>query len=74
MLISISVVVFSVKYNVIVATLFPQANTQKNSIKNDFHTLQGTTFHRLLTNSPSLKITAAYYPQSFFTAGFWTDI
>jgi hypothetical protein len=27
--------------------------------KNGFHTLQGTTFHRLLTNTSSLKITAA---------------
>jgi hypothetical protein len=27
--------------------------------KNDFHTLQGTMFHRPLTNTSSLKITAA---------------
>jgi hypothetical protein len=30
--------------------------------KNDFHTLQGTMSHRLLTNTSSLKITAAYCP------------
>ncbi len=28
--------------------------------KNDFHTLQGTMSHRPLTNTSSLKITAAY--------------
>ncbi len=29
--------------------------------KNGFHTLQGTMYHRPLANTPSLKITAAYY-------------
>jgi hypothetical protein len=38
----------------------PQANTQKKLCKNDFHILQGTMFHRPLTNTSSLKITAAY--------------
>ncbi len=28
--------------------------------KNDFHTVQDTMFHRPLTNTSSLKITAAY--------------
>ncbi len=35
--------------------------------KNDFHTLQGTMSHRPLTNTSSLKITAAY-------CGMVTDI
>ncbi len=34
-------------------------------IKNDFHTQQGTMSHRPVTNTSSLKITAAYCP------GFW---
>ncbi len=38
----------------------PQANTQIKFCKNVFHTLQGTMFHRPLTNTSSLKITAAY--------------
>jgi hypothetical protein len=33
---------------------------KKKFCKNDFQTLQGTVFHRPLTNSSSLKITAAY--------------
>jgi hypothetical protein len=34
---------------------------QKKFCKNGFHTLQGTMSHRPLTNSSSLKITAAYW-------------
>ena len=33
---------------------------KKKFCKNDFHTLQGTMSHRPLTNTSSLKITAAY--------------
>jgi hypothetical protein len=33
--------------------------------KNDFHTLQGTMSHRPVTNTSSLKITAAYCAGSF---------
>jgi hypothetical protein len=34
---------------------------KKKFCKNDYHTLQGTMSHRPLTNTSSLKITAAYW-------------
>jgi hypothetical protein len=37
-----------------------QIRYAKKFCKNDFHTLQGTMFHRPLTNNSTLKITAAY--------------
>jgi hypothetical protein len=52
-----------VKYNIIVATIFMIFHTQihtKKCSKNGFLTLQGTMSHRPLTNTSSLKITAAY--------------
>ncbi len=52
-----------VKYNIIVATIFMTFRTQIHKIKfgkNGFHNLQGTMSHRPLTNTSSLKITAAY--------------
>jgi hypothetical protein len=51
-----------VKYNIIVATIFVTFSTQihtKKCGKNGFRTLQGTMSHRPLTNTSSLKITAA---------------
>jgi hypothetical protein len=51
-----------VKYNIIVATIFMTFRTQiqtKKCGKNGFLTLQGTMSHRPLTNTSSLKITAA---------------
>jgi hypothetical protein len=53
-----------VKYNIIVATIFVTFSTQihtKKCGKNGFCTLQGTMSHRPLTNTSSLKITAAYF-------------
>jgi hypothetical protein len=51
-----------VKYNIIVATIFmtfrPQLHKKKFG-KTGFCTLQGTMSHRPLTNTSSLKITAA---------------
>ncbi len=52
-----------VKYNIIVATIFMTFRSQihtKKCGKNGFLTLQGTMSHRPLTNTSSLKITAAY--------------
>jgi hypothetical protein len=51
-----------VKYNKIVATIFMTFRTQihkKKFGKNGFRNLQGTMYHRPLTNTSSLKITAA---------------
>jgi hypothetical protein len=51
-----------VKYNIIGATIFMtfrmQIHTKKFG-KNGFRNLQGTMSHRPLTNTSSLKITAA---------------
>jgi hypothetical protein len=44
-------------------TFHTQIHKKKFS-KNGFHILQGTMSHRPLTNTSSLKITAAYYPPS----------
>jgi hypothetical protein len=53
-----------VKYNIIGATIFmtfrTQIHTQKFG-KNGLRILQGTMSHCPLTNTSSLKITAAYY-------------
>ncbi len=52
-----------VKYNIIGATIFMTFRTQihtKKFCKNGFRNLQGTMSHRPLTNTSSLKITAAY--------------
>jgi hypothetical protein len=52
-----------VKYNIIGATIFTTFRTQihtKKFGKNCFRNLQGTMSHRPLTNTSSLKITAAY--------------
>ncbi len=52
-----------VKYNIIGATIFMTFRTQihtKKFGKNGFRNLQGTMSHRPLTNTSSLKITAAY--------------
>ena len=54
-----------VKYNIIGATIFMTFRTQihtKKFGKNGFRNLQGTMSHRPLTNTSSLKITAAYCP------------
>jgi hypothetical protein len=51
-----------VKYNIIVATIFMTFRTQihkKKFGKNGFRTIQGTMSHRPLSNTSSLKITAA---------------
>jgi len=51
-----------VKYNIIGATIFMTFRTQihtKKFGKNGFRNLQGTMSHRPLTNTSSLKITAA---------------
>jgi hypothetical protein len=57
------------KYNIIGATIFMTFRTQihkKKFCKNGFRNLQGTMSHRPLTNTSSLKITAAYvYVQSY---------
>ena len=53
-----------VKYNIIGATIFMTFRTQihtKKFCKNGFRNLQGTMSHRPLTNTSSLKITAAYW-------------
>ena len=42
---------------------------KKKFCKNDFHTLQGTMSHRPLTNTSSLKITAAYCIYCTFSLG-----
>jgi hypothetical protein len=39
---------------------FPHVNTQKKFGKKCFLNLQGTMYHRPLTNTSSLKIAAAY--------------
>jgi hypothetical protein len=52
-----------VKYNIIGASIFMIFRTQihkKKLGKNGFSNLQGTISHRPLTNTSSLKITAAY--------------
>ncbi len=52
-----------VKYNIIGATIFMTFHTQihtKKFGKKGFRNLQGTMSHRPLTNTSSLKITAAY--------------
>jgi hypothetical protein len=52
-----------VKYSIIGATIFMTFRTQihtKKFGKNGFRNLQGTMSHRPLTNTSSLKITAAY--------------
>ncbi len=52
-----------VKYNIIGATIFMTFRTQihtKKFCKNGFRNLQGTMSQRPLTNTSSLKITAAY--------------
>ena len=54
-----------VKYNIIGATIFMTFRTQihtKKFGKNGFRNLQGTMSHCPLTNTSSLKITAAYWP------------
>ena len=53
-----------VKYNIIGATIFMTFRTQihtKKFGKNGFRNLQGTMSHRPLTNTSSLKITAAQW-------------
>ena len=57
-----------VKYNIIGATIFMTFCTQihtKKFGKNGFRNLQGTMSHRPLTNTSSLKITAAYCPPCY---------
>ena len=58
-----------VKYNIISATIFMTFRTQihtKKFGKNGFRNLQGTMSHRPLTNTSSLKITAAYCTYNYF--------
>jgi hypothetical protein len=52
---------------------FRKRISKKKFSKNDFHTLQGTLFHRPLTNTSSLKITAAYCRSTryAYTVSWW---
>jgi hypothetical protein len=58
---SISSPLVKYKYNChYLLMTFRKRLRKKKFSKNDLHTLQGTLFHRLLTNTSRLKITAAY--------------
>jgi hypothetical protein len=47
---------------------------EKKFSKNSFHTLQGTMFLRPLTNTSSLKITAAYCTVCLQQARDWSSL
>jgi hypothetical protein len=53
---------------------FWQVNRRKKFGKNSFHTLQGTMFHRPLTNTSSFKITAAYCTVCLQQARDWSSL
>jgi hypothetical protein len=67
--ISSSLVKYKINCRYLLMT-FRKRMRKKKFSKNCFHTLQGTMFHRPLTNTSSLKITEAYCAQYTIFKGF----